>query len=174
MPLSKSKQNSFNKLILKFLFDCFSSLQQQSLLIYRPGLLKAFYSLFYIYESCFLLRNNNFFSVHTPAYRTRKDIKLRVIPFIGITSMNEFPRKNIRQAICLYIVLRNFKKIKFESEDEWYSPSKTFCEIYTQCKRYELWFSYLITTDVFRFLVSIGLETTLQGRYMASHWYLMS
>lgn len=174
MPLSKSKQNSFNKLILKFLFDCFSSLQQQSLLIYRPGLLKAFYSLFYIYESCFLLRNNNFFSVHTPAYRTRKDIKLRVIPFIGITSMNEFPRKNIRQAICLYIVLRNLKKIKFESKDEWYFPLKTFREIYTLCKRYELWFSYLITTDVFRFLVSIGFETTLQGRYMASHWYLMS
>lgn len=73
----------------------FSSLQQQSLLIYRPGLLKALYSLFYIYESCFLLRNNNFFSVHTPAYCTRKDIKLRVIPFIGITSMNEFPRKTL-------------------------------------------------------------------------------
>lgn len=172
MPLSKSKQNSFNKLILKFLFDCFSSLQQQSLLIYRPGLLKSFYSLFYIYESCFLLRNNNFFSVHTPAYRTRKDIKLRVIPFIGITSMNEFPRKTLGKQ---YVYIKKLKKkIKFESEDEWYFPSKTFCEIYTQCKRYELWFSYLITTDVFRFLVSIGFETTLQGRYMASHWYLMS
>lgn len=59
----------------------------------RP--IESFYSLFYIYESCFLLRNNNFFTVHTPAYRTRKDIKLRVIPFIGITSMNEFPRKTL-------------------------------------------------------------------------------
>lgn len=119
MPLSKSKQNSFNKLILKFLFDCFSSLKQQSLLIYRPGLLKSFYSLFYIYESCFLLRNNNFFSVHTPAYRTRKDIKLRVIPFIGITSMNEFPRKTLdkQYVYILYLEIKKKSNLKAKTND---------------------------------------------------------
>lgn len=119
MPLSKSKQNSFNKLILKFLFDCFSSLQQQSLLIYRPGLLKSFYSLFYIYESCFLLRNNNFFSVHTPAYRTRKDIKLRVIPFIGITSMNESPRKTLdkQYVYILYLEIKKKSNLKAKTND---------------------------------------------------------
>lgn len=95
MPLSKSKQNSFNKLILKFFFDCFFFPPAAVFAHIQARPIESYYSLFYIYESCFLLRNNNFFTVHTPAYRTRKDIKLRVIPFIGITSMNEFPRKTL-------------------------------------------------------------------------------
>lgn len=63
----------------------------------------------FLYESCFLLRNNNFFSVHTPAYRTRKDIKIKGDTIYRYNINERIPAKNIRQAICLYIVLRNKK-----------------------------------------------------------------
>lgn len=57
--------------------------------------------------------------MHTPAYRTRKDIKLRVIPFIGITSMNEFPRKTLdkQYVYILYLEIKKKSNLKAKTND---------------------------------------------------------